>query len=540
MTQTSIPVLISGAGPTGLMAACQLVLHGIPFRLIDKSAAATTESRALVLHARTLEIFKQMGIANKVLGEGEICRGVTWVFNGKEAAHINIEGENLTEFPYVFCLEQSKTEEALIQFLQERGCHIERQVELVDYVTNEQHITAQLKKSDGSIETIVANYLIGADGAHSIVREKMHLNLEGSTYLQALFVIDCQVKANIRSNEIYLMMSRLGLIGFFPMVQAHNIAREGCHRYRVLGVLPAADKDKTITFKDIQKNFSERIGMSGEIFDVAWMSIYHAHHRRAKTFRENNCFIVGDAAHIHSPVGGQGMNTGLQDAYNLVWKLALVIQGKAEDVLLDTFNIERTAVAEKLVKSTDKIFSMVASESVWMRNFRFYILPNALRFLSAVIRHVKPISQKIFTIISQIGIRYPHNQLSQNASFGKFSAHAPEPGDRFPFVLFEESGVKKNIQDHLQGVGFHCFIFAKNAGDEKALVSFCLQECGALITPHVIAYKSETEKLYDVFGVTIDGYYLIRPDMHIACRSSRLDDLNPLKNYLSDFLKIFC
>ena len=255
MTQGSIPVLICGAGPSGLMAACQLALRGITFRLIDKSEAATTQSRALVLHARTLEIFKQMGIVDEILGQGEICRGVTWVFNGKEAASIKIDGDDLTAFPYVFCLEQSKTEEVLIHFLKRRGCQVERQVELVDYVASEQKITAQLRKSDGSEETVIADYLIGSDGAHSVVREKMQLNLNGSTYLQTLFVIDCQVKANIRPNEIYIMLSQKGLIGFFPMVQSHASEKEGCHRYRVLGVLPAADKDKVITFEEIQKNF---------------------------------------------------------------------------------------------------------------------------------------------------------------------------------------------------------------------------------------------------------------------------------------------
>lgn len=234
---------------------------------------------------------------------------------------------------------------------------------------------------------MTADYLIGADGAHSIVREKMHLNLDGSTYLQTLFVIDCQVKANIRPNEIYLIMSRLGLIGLFPMAQSHATEKEGCRRYRVLGVLPAADKDKVITFEEIQKNFSKRITMPGEIFDAAWISTYHAHHHHARTFREERCFIIGDAAHIHSPVGGQGMNTGLQDAYNLVWKLALVIQGKAKDSLLDSFNEERMAVAENLVKSTDKVFYMVASETVFMKNFRLHILPKLLRVADVIVRH---------------------------------------------------------------------------------------------------------------------------------------------------------
>lgn len=535
MKQGNVVVLVCGAGPTGLMAACQLALRNIPFRIIDKSAAATTQSRALVIHTRTLEIFKQMSIVDKILGLGEICRGVTWVFNGKETAHIKIAGDNLTEFPYVFCLEQSKTEEALIQFLKERGHVVERQVELVDYTKTDPGITAQLKNADGSIETITADYLIGADGTHSVVREKMHLNLDGSTYLQTLFVIDCQVKANIRPNEIYLMMSKMGLIGLFPMIQSHVNEQPGCHRYRVLGVLPAADKDKAVTFEEIQKNFAERIAMPGEIFDAAWISTYHAHHRCAKAFREGRCFIMGDAAHIHSPVGGQGMNTGLQDAYNLVWKLALVIQGKAKDALLDTFNTERMAVAEKLVQSTDKVFSMVASESRFMKNFRLHILPWILHLMNPIVNHVKFIAEKIFSIISQIGIQYPGSALSQQASYGSFSRGAPVPGDRVPFVLYQENGQQKNIQNLLQGVGFHCVIFCKKNNDtKKSLLSYLQQK--EIIQVHDVAYHAGTKLLYRAFGIHESGYYLVRPDMYIACRSTSLESTF-LETYVSTFLK---
>lgn len=539
MTANHVSVLICGAGPTGLMAACQLARHKIPFRIIDKSASATTQSRALVLHARSMEIFKQMGVVDKILALGEICRGVTWVFNGKEVAHIDIIGDNLTEFPYVYCLEQSKTEEILIEFLKEHGCEVERQVELVDYAATDDLITAQLKKLDGSLEIITADYLIGADGAHSIVREKMRLNLEGSTYQQTLFVIDCQVKANIRPNEIYLIVSRLGLIGLFPMVQSHVVEKDGCRRYRVLGVLPAVDKDKAITFEEIQKNFSERIEMPGEIFDAAWISTYHAHHRHAKMFREKRCFIIGDAAHIHSPVGGQGMNTGLQDAYNLVWKLALVIRGDARDNLLDTFNIERVEVAEKLVASTDKVFYMVASESVLMKKFRLHILPHLLRLASFFISRAKNISRKIFSVISQISVKYPGSLLSKNASYGKFSKHAPMSGDRFPFVAYHENGKQKNMQDFLCGTNFHCFVFAGPSGaveeNKKQDLLFYLESKKSCITTHVIPYHAGLINVYRALGLTA-GYYLVRPDMYIAFRASSFD-LQALKNYFTNFLK---
>jgi len=278
--------------------------------------------------------------------------------------------------------------------------------------------------------------------------------------------------------------------------------------------------------------------MPAEIYDAAWISTYHAHHRHAKVFREGRCFIVGDAAHIHSPVGGQGMNTGLQDAYNLVWKLALVIQGKVQDKLLDTFNEERIAVAKNLVQTTDRIFYMAAGESFFIKHFRLYVLPWLLRLANPIFRHVKCVRQASFKVISEIGVSYRQSFLSQNASWGSFSSKAPMPGDRFPFVLFEESGAKKNIQDDLQGDGFHCFIFSHKVGDEKALVSFCTQHYSELMTLHIILYSTETKLLFERFGLTASGYYVVRPDMVIACRSSGCA-VSPLNAYLLSFLKFF-
>lgn len=535
MNQEKISVLVCGAGPTGLMAACQLARYGISFRIIDKTSNSTAQSRALVLHSRSLEIFKQMGIAEKALELGEICKGATWVFNGKEVATVTVFGENLTEFPYILCLEQSKTEELLIDFLSAQGHSVERETELINYVDNEQGITATLKKADGSEETVSAEYIIGADGAHSIVREKMGLHMEGSTYLQTLFVIDSQVQANIRPKEIYIAISEKGLIGFFPMVQSHEKGNEH-HRYRVLGVLPTFEADKKITFEEIEQNFSERAGMPATIYDPAWISTYRAHHRHAKTFRKGHGFIIGDAAHIHSPVGGQGMNTGLQDAYNLVWKLDLVLKNKAKDLLLDTFNEERMEVAKKLVASTDRMFYMIAGESPLIKFIRLKIMPWALRIFNQIVHHSKSLSKVVFFTVSQIGIKYPNSLLSQETRDAKFAKTAPKPGERVPFVIFEENGQKKNIQDCLEGTTFHWFIFSKKPYDKTTLITPKIARHQDILTIHHIPYNSGTDHLYKTMGITDSGYYLVRPDMYIAFRSASLD-VTPLEEYGAQFVK---
>lgn len=533
--QENVSVLISGGGPTGLMVACQLVRQGISFRLIDKNPGATTQSRALVLHARSMEIFQQMGIVEKILAVGEVCHGMTWMFNGKEAAEWNLIGDDLTEFPYILCLEQSKTEELLIDYLAEAGHRVERSVELLDYSVDEQEkVTAKLKKADGTEEILQVDYLIGADGTHSIVREKMGLHMEGSTYLQTLFVIDCQVKADIEPHKIYIMFSKKGLTGFFPMVQFHDKADSGQHRYRVLGILPASEKDKVITFDEIQKDFSTRVGMPAEIHDPAWVSTYHAHHRHAKVFRVGPCFLAGDAAHIHSPVGGQGMNTGLQDAYNLVWKLSLVIKGKAQKKLLDTYNDERIVIADKLVHTTDKAFYIAAGESPFMKVLRLKIFPWLVGAIGEIFRHSKRASQAVFKVASQLGVNYRYSKLAQGASWGNFLKNIPEPGDRMPCVFFQDNDQKKNIQDYLQGIQFHLFVFSKTGCDENKLLSLYIEKYQDLIVMHYIPYTTETDVLYKTFGITQEGYYLVRPDMYIAYRSSSLN-IEPLTKYLAKF-----
>ncbi len=549
-------VLVVGAGPTGLMTACQLALRGIDFRIIDKSIEATTESRALVLHARTLEIFAQMGIAEQAISLGEPCRGVTWMFNGKEAASMAINGGDLTPFPYILCLEQSKTEELLIHYLANLGHSIERGTELIDYSEHEDKnpkantnppISGTLKKQDGSKETFLTDYIIGADGAHSIIREKIGMHLDGETYPQILYVIDCQVDAPIRPNEIYLMATKTGLTGFFPMVQSHT----GNHRYRVLGVLPSTYNESDITFEAIQKEFAERIEMpTAKIHDPAWISIYHTHHRHAKAFKKGRCFIVGDAAHIHSPVGGQGMNTGLQDAYNLAWKLALVIQGYAGNALLETYNSERIIVAQNLVKTTDKVFYMAAGEKPLIKNFRLNVLPWILRGVNFLMRHVTKISREVFRVMSQIGIQYPESALSRQPTIGHFSENSPKPGDRFPYVFFQENHKKINIQNALKGTGFHAFIFLKSRNEssldknakqqimqtlqsalKNSLIAQSLnsvvpekteKNLSDILTLHFMDYTSDTEPVYKAFGIEQNAYYLVRPDMYIACRSALL------------------
>ena len=288
------------------MMASQLAIHHVPFRLIDKNEDHTTQSRALVVQARSVEIFNQMGLAEKAIQEGKVTKAIGAFFNGKRAFRITVDkmGEGLTKFPFLLMLEQSHTEKLLVDFLSKQGHEVQRKTELKSLTQTPDEVTCVLKLPDGNEEIVKANYVIGADGAHSIVREQLKIPFVGSTYEESLFVLDCKAEVDLPNDEMYLTFSDIAIGGFFPLTNG---------RWRILGNIPKELEGKhELTFQDIEKNFAKRTRMKVRLYDPQWISAYRSHHRYATTFRQGRCFLIGDAAHIHSPVGAQGMNTGLQ------------------------------------------------------------------------------------------------------------------------------------------------------------------------------------------------------------------------------------
>ncbi len=514
-------VLIVGAGPTGLMMACQLSLFGIPFRIIEKNDHPAKESRALGVQARTLEVFRQMGLVDEFLKNGQKTKALNYIV-GNIQRHIPLAqlGEGLSEFPFLLMHEQSKTEKVFNDFLHKHNKKVEWSTELVRFTQDSESVFTVLKDKNGKEDRITFDYVFGADGARSVVRHGLGIELAGATYHQLLYVLDCKVESPIfKDREVYLSLSNNIFTAFFPL--AHNV-------WRIIGVVPdeLTNKEK-ITFEDIQAHFSERLTIPVTISDPKWISVYHSHHRCVKEFRLGRCFLGGDAAHIHSPVGAQGMNTGLQDAYNLAWKLAFVLQKKADPAILDTYNEERLPFAKRLVETTDRVFSLVVSHNPLKSVFSKYIAP---LILQNVIK--KTFSRKfIFSTVSQIGISYEHNALSKNASFGDFSKHAPKPGDRLPYILFEnEKGETKNIQEYVTSTMMELLLF----GDDKNLQDILrLTTEKYSNTIHVTILK-ENKELFNQFGIGSTGFYLLRPDMYVAYHSQGIN-IEHFEKYLQQF-----
>ena len=517
-----LAVLIVGAGPTGLMMASQLSRFGIPFRIIEKNEGPTTQSRALVIQPRSLEIFEQMGLAEPAVKQGKIFQTINYVVNGELAQRVPLGhfGEGLTQFPYLLILEQSKTEPLLGNFLRQQGHSIEWQTELVSFDQNDSGICATLKHLDKE-ERVETDWLIGADGASSLVRKLIGIPFGGDTYKESLFVLDCKINWPFKDDEAAIALSKDAFGLFFPMTDG---------RCRVSGIVSEeyADKD-TISFEEVNRDFAKNLKMDVVLSDPQWISLYHAHHRYVAQFRKGRCFLTGDAAHVHSPAGAQGMNTGLQDAYNLGWKLALVIRGKANEALLDTYHEERLPIARKLVRTTDRLFGITVSQNPLVVFWRVHVMPH----LVALIPKEKHLLRFAFRLISQIGIHYRNSSLSRNASLGSFPRKAPRPGDRLPLLIFQEKEKPVNIQARVKEPAFHLLLFPGTRKEEDTNRIRCfVDEQGDLIQVEAIPLTAQTEDAYKFLGLQSGGYYLVRPDMYVSYRSNRFDS-----EHLKRFLK---
>lgn len=513
-------VLIVGAGPTGLMMACQLTLLDIPFRIIEKNSGPTTQSRALGVQARTLETYEQLGIADTAVKQGLRVTGVNYIA-GKIRRHIPIAnmGEGLSAFPYLLILEQSKNEELLLDFLERHNKKVEWETTLLSLSQTKDSVSTVIQKGEHK-ETLTIDYLADCEGARSVVRHALSIPLKGATYKQLLYVLDCKVEAPFKDDEVYLSFEHETFVAFFPL---------GHGKWRVIGVLPSYITDKSeATFEDIKNHFKENTDIKAALSEPNWLSAYHSHHRCVENFRAGRCFLVGDAAHIHSPVGAQGMNTGLEDASNLAWKLAFVLQNKAKEGILDSYNEERLPFAKRLVTTTDRIFSLVVGKNIFEVVFTRIIAPTVIQ---NALKHTFSRSL-MFKTISQTGVNYPHSQLSTDATNGAFSKNTPKPGDRLPYALID-LGKKDNIQDMVTPVKFHLFVFSgKNTIPQD--IYEAIQPYAESIDVTTIAYDRNST-LYKKFGIKTSGYYLVRPDMYIAYKSANMDTSHFAK-YLSRFL----
>ena len=479
-------VLIAGAGPTGLVLALWLSRLGIGVRIVDKAPEPGTTSRALAVQARTLELYQQIGLARTLVETGlEFTAINVWV-KGRKRGHAEVGrmGRGLSPFPYLLIHPQDEHERALIALLEKEGVRVERGTELLGVENGDRTVRARLRRADGAEDTCEAPWVAGCDGAHSKVRDAIAAGFPGGTYAHLFYVADVEAAGPAIDGELHISFDRADFLAVFPL--------RGQGRARLVGIVhERGEAREDLGWEDVHKRAVATLGL--DVRRVNWFSTYRVHHRVANRFRVRRCFLLGDAAHIHSPVGGQGMNTGIGDAINLSWKLAMVLRGQADESILDSYEEERIAFARRLVSTTDRVFQLATRSGPLADRARTL----APLMISALFR--LPAARRIlFRIVSQIAIEYRAGALSAGRAGG---VHG---GDRLPWVQ-PQPGEPDNFAP-LASLRWQVHVCG-------AAAPGLARACAARDLPlHVFRFGPAARRA----GMLRNALYLVRPDGYVA------------------------
>ena len=508
MLSNNTEVIIVGAGPTGLSLACQLTRYGVDFIIVDQKDGVTPYSKALGVHARTLEIYEQIGLAQPAIAQGTITGKVRMLEGGEVLGEVELSniGEGLSAYPYLLVFEQSRNEKLMYDWLRKNHREVQWSTELVSFSQDANGVQAIVKTANGEPQTIQGRYLVGCDGPRSPVRRSLGLSFEGSTFERLFYVADVTIDWKFSHEALTACIARHSVVAFFPM--------PGEKRWRIVGSFPEGfDKDeKDINYEEIEAQIRSEAQLELDITHVSWFSTYKVHTRHVDKFSSGRCFIAGDAAHIHTPAGGQGMNTGIQDGYNLAWKLAMVLKHSAHERLLDTYNEERLPNAKRLTETTDRMFNLAAGNDWFVGLIRTTVFPPMAKYLLSI----EAIRKRFFILISQIGISYRDYSLSSHEGKGNFEVKS---GDRMPYFQVEGN----SIYDQLHEPKFHVLTFTD--GETKHGETLIRPE---ILDHHVVPLYPHVA---EIFGSQKSFNVLLRPDNHIALLTTDLSS-RPIDSYL--------
>ncbi len=497
---TGCDVLVVGAGPTGLVLALWLTKLGARVRVVDKTDEPGTTSRALAIQARTLELYRQLDLADAVVERAHEVPAVNLWTRGTKAARISFEavGVGLSPYPSLRIFPQDEHERLLIDRLAAMGVSVERRTELVGFRDEGDRVVAELRHADKGDETVEAAYIAGCDGARSLVRETIGAGFPGGTYRQLFYVADVAASGAPLDGELHVDLDEADFLAIFPL------AGEG--RARLIGTVRGerADRGDQLRFEDVSDRAIKNLKVT--VDQMHWFSTYHVHHRVAQRFRKGRAFLLGDAAHIHSPAGGQGMNTGIGDAINLAWKLKAALDG-APDPLLDSYETERVAFARRLVKTTDQAFTLATAEGEFANLIRLRVAPALLQTAFSF----EAARQFAFRTVSQINVNYRASPLSQ----GK-AGHV-HGGDRMPWVVV--GGVDNHHE--LKKTAWQAQVYG---AARPELVAWCADQKLPLETfPWAPQYARA--------GLARDALYLLRPDTYVGL-ADETGSADVLRSYL--------
>ncbi len=474
------------------------------------------------VQARTLEIYSHLGIVDRALELGKRATGANIWSLGKKAARIPLGaiGSVISPYPFLLILGQDDNERLLGDALRNLGTTVCWNTELVGLGQGSDRVRATLRQPDGMTREIAAAWVAGCDGAHSAVRDINGIAFEGAPYEHVFFVADTELTGGMVPDELNVYLWRQGFHLFFPM--------RGTNHWRIVGIVPREMRGGTeVTFEDVVPSMQKEAGSGLSFQQCTWFSTYRIHHRRAGRFRDRRCFLLGDAAHIHSPVGAQGMNTGLQDAYNLAWKLALVVSGRAGEALLDSYEEERIPVAKRLLSTTDQAFSLIVSDNPLAGLFRTRVLVRIMAFAMGFAR----IQRLAFRTISQTGIHYRESRLSETQA--GLAGAAPRAGDRFPWLRlkFSPDGPTEDLFQKLDDTRFNLIPFGQRTPQEGT------PALDDLLRIHTIPHDPANDRELARVQIPQPSFYLLRPDGHVGLAGTHLDTVT-ITRYISDRLHL--
>ena len=507
------PVLIVGAGPTGLTAALELSRLGIPVRLVDKAAGPSTTSRALAVQSRTLELLAQRGLAEPLVAAGNPAHRATIYADNKELGGVDLR-RIPSRYNFILLLAQSETEGFLREALAQHQVEPEWGTTFTGFEARPGGgIRADLTRTDGPAETYEAAYLISAEGSHSVARHALNLSFEGKTLGQHYALGDLHLDGDVPEDELSIFTATDGFAALFPM-------RGG--RFRLMVTDPGHDKtDAPPTLAELQAILDHLIPNRAKLRDMVWSSRYGINSRMMHTLRVDDVFFGGDAAHIHSPAGGQGMNTGIQDMLNLAWKLALVLRGQARPALLDTYEPERLQLIAKLLATTEKSTDLFNSTNPLVHWLLKILLPPVLG-LSFV-------QQQSTAILSETANEYDHSALNGPGSpVGTLAA-----GQRLPDTNLRvqaAGGPAGRLYELLSPACFTVLV-VNGLPLPTGLASWPDLIHGLTLTPLTAADHAEFAQL---FGEQ-PAFVLVRPDAYVAS-SGGAGEVAAMERWLTDWL----
>lgn len=510
--------LVIGAGPVGLTMAAELIRHGVSTRVVDSAIEPASTSRAIAVHSRTLELLELLDLTSEFLLHG--VRLTSAEFHTEDGTPGRIRLDEIdAPYPFILSLPQAVTERLLAQRLSQLGSVVER-VTFLSLKQSADEVTSTLLEEDGCVKTIRSRWVIGCDGAHSAVRHSLGLPFMGAPYPEQFLLADVKIVWELHANEVQAFFHRDGLLFAFPLPgDRHRIIAE-------ISREPEHELSETPTFDELRRLFAKRVSAPAELTDPVWISRFRIHHRVVNHYREQRVFVAGDAAHIHSPAGGQGMNIGMQDAINLAWKLGLRNAGKANDSILDTYSEERRPVAHSVITLTDRLTTVGTLRSPFLQRVRNAALP---LFASWGVLHHAFVNE-----LSELKLNYRGSSIVEGQ--GSFHGGAPHPGDRAPLSKIGEG----TLGGILTGNCHHLLLFAGDRPHKEELSVFAaIRRDFAAVYPELIQVhtfvRSASTSTQDVisdsegnvhrdYGADRPCLYLVRPDRYIAYRSAPPDD----------------